>query len=86
MNFIYKELVKKYINLLTINDIKKYAKSKNETLTNQEATIIYNYIKKYYNELLEGDTNSFTILKQNLRKELFNKIALLYNEYASKYI
>ena len=86
MNIIYKELIKKYINLLTINDIKKYALSKNETLSEQEATIIYNYIKKYYKELLEGNTNSFTILKQNLRKELFNKITLLYNEYTSKYI
>ena len=86
MNIIYKELIKKYINNLTINDIKKYAISKNEILTNEEATIIYNYIKKYHQELLNKNTNSFIILKQHLRKELFDKITLLYNEYASKYI
>ena len=86
MNFIYKELVKKYINILTVNDIKKYAFSQNEHITDQEALIIYQYIKKYYPELLEGNTTSFTILKQNLRKDLFDKIMLLYNEYSLKYL
>lgn len=86
MIFIYKELVKKYINLLTENDIKKYATSKNENINDYESTIIYNHIKKYYQELLDKNTSSFNILKQNLRKDLFDKIVLLYNEYSSKYL
>ena len=86
MIFIYKELVKKYINLLTVADIKKYATSINENISDHEATIIYNHIKKYYQELLEGNTQSFKILKQNLRKDLFDKIMLLYNEYSLKYL
>ena len=86
MNFIYKQLVKKYINQLTINDIKKYALSKNEHITDQEASIIYNHIKNHYIELLEGNTSSFSILKQNLRKDLFDKIILLYNEAKTKYL
>lgn len=82
---IYKEFIKKYLKTLTIEDIKKYAYKQNETITNEETTIIYNHIKKYQNELLNKNTNSFSILKENLRKDLFNKIVLLYNEY-NKYI
>ena len=35
----------------------------------------------YRKELLNKDTTSFSYLKQNLRKDLFDKIVLLYNEY-----
>lgn len=82
---IYKDLIKKYIKSLTIEDIKKFSTKYNENLTNEESQIILNYIKKYHNELLNKNTSSFTILKQNLRKDLFNKIVQLYNEY-NKYI
>lgn len=82
---IYKELIKNYISKLTPEDIKNYALIQNEHLTNEETLFLYNYIKKYYLELLNKNTNSFSILKQNLRKDLFNKIVLLYNEY-NKYI
>lgn len=82
---IYKDLIKKYIKSLTIEDIKKFSTKYNENLTNKESQIILNYIKKYHNELLNKNTSSFTILKQNIRKDLFNKIVQLYNEY-NKYI
>jgi len=84
--FIYKELVKKYLNLLTVDHIKKYATSINEPINNQEATIIYNHIKKYHKELLEGNKSSLTILKQKLRPELFKKIVQLYNDAQKKYL
>lgn len=82
---IYKELIKNYVKKITLEDIKKFALSKNEILTDQETLIIYNYIKKHYLELLNNDTKSFTFLKQNLRSDLFNKIIKLYSEY-NKYI
>lgn len=85
MIIIYKELIKKYINKLTIEDIKKYALTQNEIITHEEAIIIFNHIKKYYLEILNKDTSSFKFLKQNLRKELFTKIVSLYNEY-NKYL
>lgn len=85
MNIIYKNLIEKYIASLTINDIKNYALKKNEILSNEESEIIYNHIKKHYKELLNKNTSSFQLLKLNLRKELFDKILLLYNEY-QKYL
>lgn len=81
MIIIYKELIKKYITKITKEDIKKYALTQNEVLTEEESIIILNHIKKYHLELLNKNTSSFNILKQNLRKELFIKIVNLYNEY-----
>ena len=81
MIIIYKELIKKYVTKITKEDIKKYALTQNEVLTEEESNIILNHIKKYHLELLNKNTSSFNILKQNLRKELFTKIVNLYNEY-----
>lgn len=81
MIFIYKELIKKYINCLTPEQIKQFAIKNNETLTNSELQIIYNYILKYNKDILNGDTSSFKSLKQHLRKDLYEKIENLYNEY-----
>ena len=77
----YKELIKKYVTKITKEDIKKYALTQNEVLTEEESIIILNRIKKYHLELLNKNTSSFNILKQSLRKELFTKIVNLYNEY-----
>lgn len=81
-DIIYKELIKKYINKITINDIKQFAYYQKESITNEEANIVLTHIKKYKEELLNKNTSSFKILKQNIRKELFNKIEQLYNEYS----
>lgn len=81
MIIIYKELIKKYVTKITKEDIKKYALTQNEILTEEESIIILNHIKKYHLELLNKNTSSFNILKQSLRKELFTKIVNLYNEY-----
>jgi hypothetical protein len=85
VNIIYKNLIEKYISNLTENDIRNYAFKHNEILTKEETNIIYNHIKKYYKELLNKNITSFTLLKLNLRKPLFDKILLLYNEY-QKYL
>ena len=82
MIIIYKELIKKNITKLTKEDIRKYALTKNQILTEKETTILYNYINNYYEELLNKNTTSFSYLKQNLRKDLFDTIIQLYNEYS----
>ena len=81
-----KELIKKYINILTPEDIKKYALKENIEVTQQEVTIIYNFIKNHYQELLDNDTSVFRILKIQIRPILFDKIISLYNENKTKYL
>ena len=83
--FIYKQFIKRYITKLTINDIKNFAYTKNENITDEEAMIIKKHILNYQEELLNGNINSFSSLKENLRLDLFNKIVILYKEYYHKY-
>ena len=56
-----------------------------KNLSDQEINIIYNFIKENYNSLLEQDTSSFELLKNQLNKETYNEIINLYNKY-KKYI
>lgn len=81
MIFIYKDLINKYIYLLKPQDIKNYAKNQNVDLSESEVTIIYNFIKSHYKELLNNDTKSFSILKNSLNPSLYEKIISLYNYY-----
>lgn len=62
-------------------DIINYAKKENVDLSNDETMIIYKFIKKHYNELLNKDTKSFSILKEALSPKLYEKILSLYNYY-----
>ena len=66
---------------LTPQDIKEYALSQNIELTNYELNIIYNFILKYYNDLLNKDDTPLIKLKDHLNKDLYNKIISLYNTY-----
>ena len=86
MIFIYKELIKKYINILTINDIKAYALSKNTILSDNEAKIIYDFIKENYNNLLDKNDNTIELLKEKLNPNLYKKILELYKENKTKYL
>ena len=85
MIYIYKNLIISYINNnLDINIIKEYASSINFNISTSESIIIYNFIKRNYNFLLNGNEDCFCELKKSLRPELYNKIKELYNYYKSK--
>ena len=83
---MYKELIKKYINLLKIDHIKKYAYENNIIISNEEAKIIYHFIKKNYLSILNNDTSSFSVLKSQINPNLYQKIINLYEENKNKYL
>ena len=84
MIIIYKDLIKKYINLLEPSHVKNYASNKNIYITNQEVNIIHNFIKTYYNELLEDDSILIE-LKPLIREDLYKKVLKEYKENKVKY-
>ena len=81
---IYKRIIINYINNISTNDIKNFANKNNFPITNSESIIIYNFIKKNYNQILNGDESSLQDLKSKLRCDLYNKIIELYMHYKSK--
>lgn len=77
-----KDLIKNYINKLTIEDIINYLKKEMVPATKEEINLLYTTIKTKYNEILDSD---FIIYIKNYQtkfnKHLYNKIIEKYNEY-----
>ena len=85
MIIIYKNLIDKYINYLTIDHVKNYAKNKNILLSDEELNIIYSFIMNNYKNLINDD-NTIYKLKPLLRNDLFENILSLYIENKAKYL
>ena len=83
---MYKEIIKKYLKNITPQDIKNYATSINIYLNNEEVNIIFNFLLKYYEDLLNKNTKVLEKLKPYLRKDLYDKIIILYEENKNKYL
>ena len=77
-----KELIKNYINKLTIEDIINYLKKEAIPATKEEIDTIYTTIKTKYNEILDSDfLNYIKEYQSKFNKKLYNKIIEKYNEY-----
>ena len=86
MIYIYKDIIKKYINLLTLDDIKDFAKKENIDYTEDEAIIIYNFIMYYYNDLLDENIKVFELIKNKISPKLYKDLLNLYIDYKQKYL
>ncbi len=53
----------------------------NFMLSSRDSIIIYNFIKRNYKFILNGDESSFKDLEQQLDKDLYKKIKELYMYY-----
>ena len=80
-------LIKEYIKKLNIDDIINFAKKKNIDLSYNDATILYTYAKKYYQEFLNGNEESIIKeLKSKLSPNTFREAYKLYLKYKIKYL
>lgn len=78
-------ILKSYVDKLSVNHIKEYAKKNNIVLKNNEDEIIYDYIKKYYKEFYYGEPkNLLDELKSKLSCPTYEKLEELY--YTAKKI
>lgn len=80
------QLIKNYVNKLTINDINSLAIKHNINLNDNELNYIYNILKDNYQTLLYGDSDIiFNNLKNNVSSDNYLKIKELFNTYKQKY-
>lgn len=86
MIIIYKELIKKNINNLTINHVKDFADKNNISYTDDELNTIYHFIMYYYQDLLDENIKVFDIIKNKINPNLYKKLLNLYVEYKEKYL
>ncbi len=80
-----KTLLKNYINLLTIEKVKKFSIKNNIFLSDEEISFLINLIKDNYDEIIIDDTKYLEILKSKLSNDNFIKIRELYTYYKIKY-
>ena len=80
-------LIKDYIKKLTIDDIKKFAKTKNINISDTDAIILYTYAKNNYEEIINGnDQDIIKELRKKLSPDTFKEVYKLYLEYKVRYI
>lgn len=79
------QIIKNYINNMTIEDVNNIAVKNNIHLNNQELNFLYNFIKKNYEVLYANPNIDLSKYKPNFTEENFNKIINLIDEYKIKY-
>lgn len=79
-------IISLYLNKLTIEDVSKFALSKNVLLSNEELSFTYNFIKKNGLSILKNPT-IFDINRYSkyYSSENFIKVKQIYNEYYQKF-
>ena len=79
-------LISRYMNKITKEDINNFALNKNIYLNDEELLFTYEFIKKNWNQIL-SNPNMLNLdrYKNKYSEENFNKIKILFNEYYSKY-
>ena len=79
-------IIERYMQRLTMEDIRTFALSKNITLSDDELKFTYDFVKKNYQNFFKNpklfDINRY---KSNYTEENFNKIVKVFNEYSQKY-
>ena len=83
---MYKEFIKKNINKLTIEHVKKWADNNDINYTNDELITVYNFIKYYYNDLLDENIKVFENIRNEINPNLYKQLLNLYIEYKQKYL
>ena len=79
-------IIEKYMNRLTVEDIQKFALSKNCQLSEEELNFTFIFINKNWKDIL-SNPSVFEIdrYQKHYSPENFTKIKQVYNEYLQKF-
>lgn len=78
-------IIKKYIDKLTKDDINNFGEKNNIYLNDIEINTVYKVIKNEFNELLNNSEYIFIKYQNSFTVENYNKIFNLFNEYKKRY-
>ena len=79
-------IIRGYIEKITISDINRFALNNNISLNNNELNLIYKYVKNDWKTILYGNYNStLNDLKNKIDINKYNKIEQLFYKFKSKY-
>lgn len=79
-----KFIIYKYMGKITKEDISRYAISEETSLSNNELDLIYAYIKKYPKRILNEPLEVIDEIKDDLSKNVYDKLLELYQKYKDR--
>ena len=82
---LFKNLIKTYINNMTINDVIMFSENENIHLENDEYFKIYEYLKENWEKLIDDEAEVKNYIVNNFNKEKQEKILNLFFKYQKKY-
>jgi len=80
-----KNLIKNYIDLLSIEKLEQYALKNNINLNKNELEYLLSLVKNNYEDIIKNDEKYLKEIKNNISASEANKIIKLYFKYKNKY-
>lgn len=82
---MYELIIREYVNKLTEEDIKRYAKGYNIDINDDECKVLYLYAKNYWRDFYKGEPKELIEeLKEKLNPDTFNILYKFYKDAKSK--
>ena len=78
-----KKIIESYINSMSCSDIKNFLEKNHYQVNDNDINTILFYIKNYWEQVLDGDTNIFNEIKTKISESSYNIMIDLYNQYKS---
>lgn len=76
-----KELIIKYFNNLSKEEIYEYLDKYNIKLNDEEYEFLINVVKEKYNDLLDENIYLFKLIRDTINEDAYNKLIDLFNKY-----
>ena len=79
-------IIERYINNMSVDDIRNFATAKDINLSDDELTFTYNFVKKNWEQVINNPKLlNLERYKDRFSPENFTKIQKLFNEYSARY-
>lgn len=80
-----KNLIKNYIDLLSIEKVKDFSIKNNINLSDSELNYLLNLVKNNYEDIMKDDTKYLKEIENNINPIEFKKLKDLYLYYKNRY-
>lgn len=83
---MFKNMIRHYINIITINDVIMFSKQENIAISNKEANIVLNYLKNNWESIIYGNEKDVqNFLNDNFDENRKDQIFNLFLAYKKRY-
>lgn len=83
---ILQDYLVRMIQEVTFDDFKKLAKNFPVPYTEEECYQVYNFLKEHDMDLIQHKVSCFSILKNKVSYQVYQRLVELYEEYYQKYL